>query len=81
MQLKIKIERSSKELAKLKFAWRSAEQDADQEMITQEERENFRKMGLKMDSSFVLGKQEPFLVWKYLFFSMVVNNLASRYSK
>ncbi|KAA8530591.1 hypothetical protein F0562_005300 [Nyssa sinensis] len=58
--LKSKIERSSKELSKLNSAWRPAEQDADQEMITEEERECFRKIGLKMNSSLVLGRRGVF---------------------
>lgn len=57
MQLKIKIKRSAKELEKVNSTWRPAEQDADQEMITEEERTCFRKMGLKLTSSLVLGKQ------------------------
>ncbi|XP_052195748.1 chloroplastic group IIA intron splicing facilitator CRS1, chloroplastic isoform X2 [Diospyros lotus] len=58
--LNMKIKRSAKELAKLNSAWRPAEQDADQEMITQEERECFRKIGQKMDSSLVLGRRGVF---------------------
>ena len=58
MQIKKKIERSGNELGKLNSALRHAEQDEDQEIITQEERECFRKIGLKMDSILVLGKQE-----------------------
>lgn len=57
MQLNAKIEKSVKELSKLNSTLRPAEQDADQEMMTEEERTCFRKMGLKMDSSLVLGKE------------------------
>lgn len=57
MQLNAKIEKSAKELSKLNSTLRPAEQDADQEMMTEEERTCFRKMGLKMDSSLVLGKE------------------------
>jgi hypothetical protein len=46
-----------KELSKLNGAWAPAEQDADQEMITEEERKCFQKMGLKMDSCLVLGNE------------------------
>ena len=35
----MKISRSAKELGKLNSAWGPAELDADQEMITQEEKE------------------------------------------
>ncbi|XP_059642418.1 chloroplastic group IIA intron splicing facilitator CRS1, chloroplastic [Cornus florida] len=58
--LKSKIERSAKELLKLNSAWRPSEQDADHETITAEERECFRKIGLKMDSSLVLGRRGVF---------------------
>lgn len=43
-------------LAKLNSAWRPADPDADKEMISEEERECFRKIGQKMDSSLLLGK-------------------------
>jgi hypothetical protein len=46
-----------KELSKLNGAWAPAELDADQEMITEEERKCFQKMGLKMDSCLVLGNE------------------------
>ncbi|KAL7202443.1 hypothetical protein ACSBR1_034004 [Camellia fascicularis] len=58
--LKVKIRKSTMELSKLNSAWRPSEQDADQEMLTQEERECFRKMGLKMDSNLVLGRRGVF---------------------
>ncbi|XP_059449206.1 chloroplastic group IIA intron splicing facilitator CRS1, chloroplastic isoform X2 [Corylus avellana] len=53
--LNVKIEKSMKELSMLNGAWAPVEQDADQEMITEEERKCFEKMGLKMDSCLVLG--------------------------
>lgn len=62
----MKIERAVKELEKLNAAWRPAELDKDQEIITPEERECFRKIGLKMDSSLVLGKQELFFSLDFL---------------
>lgn len=55
-QLNIKIEKSAKELSKLNSAWRPNEQDPDLEMITREERECLRKIGLKMNSNLLLGK-------------------------
>lgn len=58
--LKRKIERSAKVLAKLNSAWRPADHDADKEMITEEERECFRKIGQKMDSSLLLGRRGVF---------------------
>ncbi|XP_057949834.1 chloroplastic group IIA intron splicing facilitator CRS1, chloroplastic isoform X2 [Malania oleifera] len=58
--LKKKIEKSAKELWKLNSAWRPAEQDSDQELITDEERECFRQMGLKMESCLVLGRRGVF---------------------
>lgn len=46
-----------KELSKLNTAWAPAEHDADQEMMTEEERLCFQKIGLKMDSCLVLGNE------------------------
>lgn len=57
LQLNKKIETSAKKLSKLNAAWTPAEQDADLEIMTDEERENLRKIGLKMDSCLVLGKE------------------------
>ena len=37
--------------------WKPAERDADQEMLTAEERECFRKLAQKMRSVLVLGKE------------------------
>lgn len=56
MQLKKKISKASKELAKLNSAWDPTEPNEDREMITSEERECLRKIALKMDSTLVLGK-------------------------
>nr|POE58216.1 chloroplastic group iia intron splicing facilitator crs1, chloroplastic [Quercus suber] len=58
--LNIKIDKSMKELSKLNAAWAPAEQDADQEMMTEEERLCFQKIGLKMDSCLVLGRRGVF---------------------
>ncbi|KAH7533264.1 hypothetical protein FEM48_Zijuj04G0112200 [Ziziphus jujuba var. spinosa] len=49
-----KIKKSAKELLRLNAAWMPAEGDADQEMLTEEERESFRRIGLKMHSCLVL---------------------------
>ena len=63
LQLNIKIEKSAKELAKLNFSWQPAELDVDPEIITEEERECLRKIGLKHNSCLVLGEgKTPFLV-------------------
>ncbi|KAK4602100.1 hypothetical protein RGQ29_011243 [Quercus rubra] len=58
--LNIKIDKSMKELSKLNAAWAPAEQDADQEMMTEEERLCFQKIGLKMDSCLLLGRRGVF---------------------
>uniref|UniRef100_A0A2P2K913 CRM domain-containing protein n=1 Tax=Rhizophora mucronata TaxID=61149 RepID=A0A2P2K913_RHIMU len=58
--LQRKIEKAARELSKLNAAWAPTEKDADQEMLTQEERECFRKIGLKMHSSLVLGRRGVF---------------------
>ncbi|CAJ2656515.1 unnamed protein product [Trifolium pratense] len=55
-----KIERSAMELSKLNAAWKPAGQDIDLEIMTDEERECFRKMGLKMRSCLVLGRRGVF---------------------
>lgn len=57
-QLNRKIEKSTNKLSKLNSQWTPAEQDVDQEMMTEEERECFRKIGLKMHSCLVLGKDK-----------------------
>ncbi|KAI7728759.1 hypothetical protein M8C21_028688 [Ambrosia artemisiifolia] len=58
--LKMKINKASKELAKLNSAWEPVEPNEDREIITSEERECLRKMGLKMDSTLVLGRRGVF---------------------
>ncbi|KAJ9540933.1 hypothetical protein OSB04_027439 [Centaurea solstitialis] len=60
LQLKMKIDKVSKELAKLNSSWEPAELNEDREIITSEERECLRKMGLKMDSTLVLGRRGVF---------------------
>ncbi|CAJ1843528.1 unnamed protein product [Sphenostylis stenocarpa] len=55
-----KIEKSGKELSKLNAAWTPSEQDSDLEIMTDEERECFRKIGLKMQSSLLLGRRGIF---------------------
>ncbi|XP_047311734.1 chloroplastic group IIA intron splicing facilitator CRS1, chloroplastic [Impatiens glandulifera] len=60
MILNKKIERSEKELAKLNSLWKPAELEADQEIITDEERECFRKIGLKLNSTLILGRRGIF---------------------
>lgn len=69
MQLKMKIKRSAKELEKVNSVWRPAEQDADREMITEEERTCFRKIGLKLTSSLALGRQYLFIYKIIIFLS------------
>ncbi|KAI3747780.1 hypothetical protein L6452_10430 [Arctium lappa] len=58
--LKMKIDMVSKELAKLNASWEPIEPNEDREIITSEERECLRKMGLKMDSTLVLGRRGVF---------------------
>lgn len=58
--LEKKIERSAYTLEKLNHAWRCSERDPDEELISQEERECLRVMGLKLDSSLVLGRRGVF---------------------
>ncbi|KAJ7971236.1 chloroplastic group IIA intron splicing facilitator CRS1, chloroplastic [Quillaja saponaria] len=58
--LKKKIEKSARELSKLSTSWMPADQDGDLEILTKEERECFRKIGLKMDCCLVLGRRGVF---------------------
>ncbi|GAB4827888.1 hypothetical protein Ancab_034772 [Ancistrocladus abbreviatus] len=58
--LKMKIERSAKVLVKLNSAWESSAEEPDRELITDEERECFRKIGLKMNRVLVLGRRGIF---------------------
>lgn len=60
LQLNKKISVSAKRLAELDCAWEPAEQDADREMMTPEERECLRQIGLKMHSTLVLGRRGIF---------------------
>ncbi|KAM7267996.1 hypothetical protein ACFE04_010162 [Oxalis oulophora] len=55
-----KIERSVRELSKLKSKSALLEEDFDQEMFTEEERESLRKLGQKMGSVLVLGRRGVF---------------------
>ncbi|KAM0932415.1 putative RNA-binding, CRM domain, YhbY-like superfamily [Dioscorea sansibarensis] len=55
--LNVKIERSEKELAKLHSSWRLSDLAEDQEILTDEERQKFRKIGLKMDEFLLLGRR------------------------
>ncbi|XP_065848337.1 chloroplastic group IIA intron splicing facilitator CRS1, chloroplastic isoform X2 [Euphorbia lathyris] len=56
-----KIEKSARELSKLNSSYVPAEMDTDLEIITEEERECFRKMGMKMHSYLVLDTQANLL--------------------
>ncbi|KAI3927532.1 hypothetical protein MKW92_037866 [Papaver armeniacum] len=58
--LQAKIEKSDTELAKLNSSWTYAEQVVDHEMITEEEKQCLRKMGLKMSKTLVLGRRGIF---------------------
>ncbi|GAU34833.1 hypothetical protein TSUD_259130 [Trifolium subterraneum] len=55
-----KIERSAMELSKLNAAWKPSGEDIDLEIMTDEERECFRKVGLKMRSCLLLGRRGIF---------------------
>ncbi|KAL8476649.1 hypothetical protein ACS0TY_029079 [Phlomoides rotata] len=55
--LKRKIEKSAKELEKLKNASKLSQRDPDMEIISKEERVCLREMGLRIDSSLVLGRR------------------------
>ncbi|KAG9131631.1 hypothetical protein Leryth_027064 [Lithospermum erythrorhizon] len=58
--LKKKIKDSEKYLNKLNLAWQSSEPAADHEVLTDEERECLRMIGLKMDSNLILGRRGVF---------------------
>ncbi|XP_006287146.2 chloroplastic group IIA intron splicing facilitator CRS1, chloroplastic [Capsella rubella] len=58
--LKLKIEKSTKELFRLNSLWKPSERDDDIEILTKEERECLRRVGLKMNSSLVLGRRGVF---------------------
>lgn len=55
--LKKKIEKSEKDLAELDSSWSTSEQGADQELLTEEERQTFQKIGSKMDEVLLLGRR------------------------
>lgn len=58
--LKSKIEKPARDLLKLNSAWVPSPRDADQGIMTEEERECFRKIGLKLRGSLVLGRRGVF---------------------
>ncbi|CAH2072627.1 unnamed protein product [Thlaspi arvense] len=58
--LNSKIEKSRIELFKLNSLCKTSERDDDIEILTSEERECLRKIGLKMNSSLVLGRRGVF---------------------
>ncbi|WOK93019.1 chloroplastic group IIA intron splicing facilitator CRS1, chloroplastic isoform X2 [Canna indica] len=55
--LKQKIEKSEKKMSKLSLSWHPSEQSVDQEVLTEEERQAFRKVGLEMDEIILLGRR------------------------
>ncbi|KAJ1268237.1 hypothetical protein BS78_07G120700 [Paspalum vaginatum] len=58
--LKKKIERSNQVLAKLHSSWSPSEQSADTELLTEEEKEMFCRIGRKMDGLVLLGRRGIF---------------------
>lgn len=58
--LKSKIEKPARDLSKLNSAWVPSPRDADQGIMTEEERECFRKIGQKLRGSLVLGRRGVF---------------------
>ncbi|KAK3121559.1 hypothetical protein QOZ80_8BG0656150 [Eleusine coracana subsp. coracana] len=52
-----KIERSNQMLAKLHSSWSPSGQSTDTELLTEEEKVIFRKIGLKMDECVLLGRR------------------------
>ncbi|CAF2136185.1 unnamed protein product [Brassica napus] len=58
--LKSKIEKTTIELLKLNSLRKPSERDDDIEILTNEERECLRRIGLKMNSSLVLGRRGVF---------------------
>ncbi|KAH0463790.1 hypothetical protein IEQ34_006576 [Dendrobium chrysotoxum] len=58
--LKAKIGKSEKVLAKLSSSWSPSELSADRELLTEEERESLRKIGMKMDKILLLGRRGVF---------------------
>ncbi|GJN03312.1 hypothetical protein PR202_ga20742 [Eleusine coracana subsp. coracana] len=55
-----KIERSNQMLAKLHSSWSPSGQSTDTELLTEEEKVIFRKIGLKMDECVLLGRRGVF---------------------
>lgn len=55
-QLKLKVGKSEKKLMKLDSEWISSRDSTDQELLTEEERQNFQKIGSKMTELLVLGE-------------------------
>lgn len=55
LQLNKKIERSNQALAKLYSSWSPSEEPADRELLTEEEKAMFRRIGRKMDGLVLLG--------------------------
>ncbi|KAL8161156.1 hypothetical protein V2J09_012645 [Rumex salicifolius] len=55
-----KIGRTTKELSKLNSKWNPSEDEPDQELMTVEERECLKKVGLKMSGVLVLGRRGVF---------------------
>lgn len=70
-----------KELEKLKNASKLSEKDPDMEIISEEERVCLREMGLRIDSSLVLGKKKSFhclhfiFVESFLLLSIIVKSI------
>ncbi|XP_010420298.1 PREDICTED: chloroplastic group IIA intron splicing facilitator CRS1, chloroplastic-like [Camelina sativa] len=58
--LKSKIEKATMELFRLNSLWKPSEREDDIELFTNEERECLRRVGLKMNSSLVLGRRGIF---------------------
>lgn len=55
-----KIERSNQVLAKLHSSWSPSEQSADRELLTEEEKVMFCRIGRKMDALVLLGRRGIF---------------------
>ncbi|RLN04188.1 chloroplastic group IIA intron splicing facilitator CRS1, chloroplastic [Panicum miliaceum] len=55
-----KIERSNQALAKLHSSWSPSEESADKELLTEEEKAMFRRIGRKMDGLVLLGRRGIF---------------------
>lgn len=55
--LNLKIGRSEKELAVLNSSCSPSELSSDQELLTEEERETYKRIGLKMDELLLLGRR------------------------